>query len=103
MDYAENIAFLANTLAKDESPLNSLELAAGSSCLHVNADKTEIICFNQRDDISTLNGRSLKLVDKFTSEAASHLRKMTSIRDKRRHGQLLIGYRSYGNQNYSIE
>ena len=31
-----------------------------------NAHKTEYMRFNQRDDISTINGRSLKLVDKFT-------------------------------------
>ena len=34
--------------------------------LHVNAHKTEYLCFNQRGDISTLNSSSLKLVDKFT-------------------------------------
>ena len=34
--------------------------------LHVNTDKTDFMCFNQRADISTLNGRSLKQVDKFT-------------------------------------
>ena len=34
--------------------------------LHVNADKTEYMCFNQKGNISTLNGSSLKLVDKFT-------------------------------------
>ena len=33
---------------------------------HVNAHKTEYMCFNQTGDISTLNGSSLKLVDKFT-------------------------------------
>ena len=31
-----------------------------------NAHKTEYICFNQTGDISTLDGSSLKLVDKFT-------------------------------------
>ena len=31
----------------------------------MNADKTENMCFNQSCDISTLNGGSLKLVDKF--------------------------------------
>ena len=35
--------------------------------LHVNEDKTEYTCFNQRGDISTLYSRSLKLVDKFTN------------------------------------
>ena len=44
----------------------SLEWAAGSKGLHVNTDKTEFMCFNQRGDIFTLNGRWLKLVDKFT-------------------------------------
>ena len=34
--------------------------------LHVNAHKTEYMCFNQTGDISTLDGSSLKLVDKFT-------------------------------------
>ena len=34
--------------------------------IHVNADKTKYMCFNQRSDTSTLNGSSLKLVDKFT-------------------------------------
>ena len=39
------------------------QAAAG---LHVNAHKTEYMCFNQTGDISTLDGSSLKLVDKFT-------------------------------------
>ena len=34
--------------------------------LHVNAHKTEYKCFNQTGDISTLDGSSLKLADKFT-------------------------------------
>ena len=49
-----------------ESQLNSLEQAAGGIGHHVNADKTEYMCFNQKGDISTLIGGSLKLVDKFT-------------------------------------
>ena len=36
-----------------------------------NQDKTECMCFNQRDDISTLNGSSLKLADKFTYQGCS--------------------------------
>ena len=43
-----------------------LEQAASSIGLHVDAHKTEYMCFNQTDDISTLYGNSLKLVDKFT-------------------------------------
>ena len=34
--------------------------------LYVNAHKTEYMCYNQTGDISTLDGTSLKLVDKFT-------------------------------------
>ena len=34
--------------------------------LHVNAHKTEYMCYNQTGDISTHDGTSLKLVDKFT-------------------------------------
>ena len=54
-----------NTPTQAESQPHSLERAASGIGLHVNADKTKSICFNQRGDISTLNGRSLKLVDKF--------------------------------------
>ena len=46
--------------------LHSLERAAAGIGLHVNAHKTEYMCFNQTGDISTLDGRSLKLVNKFT-------------------------------------
>ena len=45
--------------------LHSLEQAAAGIGLHVNAHKTEYMCFNQTGDISTLDGISLKLVDKF--------------------------------------
>ena len=65
-DYADDIVLLENTPARAESQLHSLERAAGSIGLHVNTDKTEYMCFNQRGDISTLKGGSLKLVDKFT-------------------------------------
>ena len=43
-----------------------LERAAAGIGLHVNAHKTEYMCYNQTCDISTLDGTSLKLVDKFT-------------------------------------
>ena len=42
------------------------ERAAASIGLHVNAHKTEYMCYNQTGDISTLQGTPLKLVDKFT-------------------------------------
>ena len=64
-DYADYIVLLANTPTLAETKLHSLERAASGISLHVNADKTECMCFNQTGDISTLNGNSLKLVDKF--------------------------------------
>ena len=65
-DYADDIALLANTPNQAETLLHSLEWAAAGIGLHVNAHKTEFMCFNQKDDISTLDGTSLKLVDKFS-------------------------------------
>ena len=65
-DYANDIAFLANTTAQAETLLACLERVAGSFGLHVNADKTEYMRFNQKGDISTLKDRPLKLVEKFT-------------------------------------
>ena len=56
---------MVNPPAQAQSLMHSLERAAGGTDLHVNVDKTEFMCFNQRGDISTQNGRSLKLVDKF--------------------------------------
>ena len=64
-DYADDIALLVNTSAQAETLQHSLERAAAGIGLHVNAHKTEYMCFNQRGDISTLNGSSLKLIDKF--------------------------------------
>ena len=60
------MALLANTPTQAESLLHSLERVAAGIGLHVNADKTEYMCFNQRGDISMLKGGPLKLVDKFT-------------------------------------
>ena len=65
-DYADDIAILANTPNQAEILLHSLERAAAGIGLHINADKTEYMCYNETGDISTLGGTSLKLVDKFT-------------------------------------
>ena len=65
-DYADDIAILANTPNQAETLLHSLERAAAGIGLHVNAHKTEYMCYNQTGDISTLDGTPLKLVDKFT-------------------------------------
>ena len=51
-DYADDIAILANTPDQAETLLHSLERAAASIGLHVNAHKTEYMCYNQTGDIS---------------------------------------------------
>ena len=65
-DYADDIAILANTPNQAETLLYSLERAAAGIGFHVNAHKTEYMCYNLTGDISTLDGTPLKLVDKFT-------------------------------------
>ena len=65
-DYADDLALFANASTQAETQLYCLERAAAGIGLHVNAHKTEYTRFNQTGDISTLNGSSLKLVDKFT-------------------------------------
>ena len=65
-NYADDIAILANTPNQAETLLHSLKRVAAGISLHVNAHKTEYMCYNQTGDISTLGGASLKLVDKFT-------------------------------------
>ena len=60
---ADAIAFLENIPVQAETLLHSPERAAAGIGLYVNVDKTEYMCFNQRGDISSLNGSSLKLVD----------------------------------------
>ena len=70
-DYADDIAILANIPNQAEILLHSLERAAAGIGLHVNAHKTEYMCFNQTGDISTLEGTSLKLGDKFTYQGSS--------------------------------
>ena len=70
-DYADDIATQVNTPDQVETLLYSLEWAAAGIGLHVNAHKTEYMCFNQTDEISTLGGSSLKLVDKFTYPGSS--------------------------------
>ena len=64
-DYATDIALLVITSAQAETLLHSLEQAAAGIGLNVNIDKTEYMYFNQRGDIFTVNGSSLKLVAKF--------------------------------------
>ena len=79
MDYTDDIALLANMLAQAKTLLHSLEWAAASIGLHVNAHKMEYMCFNQRGNISALNSSSLKLVDKFTYLGSSDSSTETDI------------------------
>ena len=66
LDYADDTAFLANTPTLVESLLSYLEQAACCIGLHVNAEKTKYMWFNEKGDISTLNHGSLKPEDKST-------------------------------------
>ena len=59
-DNADDITLLANTPAQAETLLHSLDRAASGIGPHINAGKTEYMCFNQRGDTSTLNCSSLK-------------------------------------------
>ena len=103
-DYADDIALLANAPAQAETLLHSLERAIAGMGLHVNAHKTEYMCFNQTGDISTRNSSSLKLVDKFTYIGSSVSSTETDIdTGLKRHGQLSIGYRSTGSQTWPIK
>ena len=65
-DYADDLALLANTPNQAETLLHSLERAAAGIGLHVNAHKIKYMCYNQTGNITTLDGASLRLVDKFT-------------------------------------
>ena len=64
--YADDITLLANAPTQAKTQLHSLEWFAAGISLHVIAQKTELLCFNQIGDISTLNDSTLNLVDKFT-------------------------------------
>ena len=71
IDYADDIVLQANAPLQAKTLLHSLEWAAAGIGLHINSNKMEYIYFNQRGNISTLNGSSLKLVDKSTYQRSS--------------------------------
>ena len=60
-DYADDIVLLANTLAQAETLQHGQKWAAASIGLHVNADKTEYMSFNQRGDIYNMVRNELLL------------------------------------------
>ena len=104
MQYAVDIVLLANTPTLTESLLYYLEQAAGGTGLHVNADKTQYVCFNQ-GDISTLNGDSLKLVDElgYLGSSPSSIQSDINMHLAKAYGLLLIGNRSYRNLTYAVK
>ena len=62
-----NFFFCAsNTRVQTESLLQSLQQTTGSIAIRVNVNKTEYMRFKREGAISTLSGRALRLVDKFT-------------------------------------
>ena len=71
-DYADDIAILANTPNQAETLLHSLERAAAGIGLKMHT-KRKYMCYNHTGDISTLDGTSLKLDDKFTYLGSSVL------------------------------
>ena len=70
-DYADDIAILANIPNQAETLLHSLEQTATGIGHHINALKTEYMCFNKTGYICTLDGTSLKLADRFTCLGSS--------------------------------
>ena len=82
-DYSEDIVLLANTSAQADSLQHSLDREAAGIGLHVNAHKTEYMCFNQRGDISTIKGGTLKLMDRFNNDVLIFLphTTKTTLRD----------------------
>ena len=65
VDYADDLALLADTIKQAESLLHSLEQEARGVGLCINSDKTEFMCFNQNGVIKSLNNKPLKMVDNF--------------------------------------
>ena len=61
-----DLALLANTPTQAESLLQSLEQATGDIGQYVNENKVEYMSFKQKETVSTLSSKSLKLVDQFT-------------------------------------
>ena len=103
-DYDDYIVLLANIPTQTESLLHSLKREAAGIDLPVNADKTEYMCFNQRGDISTLNGSSLKLMDKFPYIGSSISSTETDINTwQAKAWTASIGYWSYGSHTWPIK
>ena len=62
-DYAEDLALLSDNSYNAQKLLHILKKSAAFIGLHVNATKTEYMCYNQDSTIETLNKTLLKKVD----------------------------------------
>ena len=93
-DYIDGLVLLTNTPTQAESRLNRQEQAARGIGLYVNANKTEYMCFKQKETVSTLSGKSLKLGDHFTY-LGSIISSTESMSMYAYHRMLLTDYRSY--------
>ena len=100
-DYTDDIVILANTPNQAETLLHSLERAAAGIGLHVNAHKTEYMCYNQTGDITTLDGTSRQIPLPRKQHIINRKGHWHAANEGKE--QLLIGYRSYGNQIWLIK
>ena len=66
VDYADDLALLADTIEHATTLLQKLEKEAKEVGLLINARKTEFISYNQSGKITSLNGQEIKSVDEFT-------------------------------------
>ena len=66
IDYADDLALTSNTILEANELLHSLESAAREIGLHINAKKTEFMCYNQTGTIISLDGKPIKQVVDFT-------------------------------------
>ena len=100
-DYTDDIAILANTPNQAETQLHSLKRVATGIDLHVNALKTEYMCFNQAGDIS-ITRRNLSETGR-----QIHLPRKRCLINRNRHrhatNEGMESYRSYGNQTWPIK
>ena len=65
-DNADDLALIANTPARAESLLHSLEQAAEGIVFYGNMKKREVMHFKEKGAISTSNSKLLKLIDQST-------------------------------------
>ena len=66
VDYADDLAVVANTIDEATILLHSLEASAKEIGLHINAKKTEFISLNTTGNITSLDGKDIKQVTEFT-------------------------------------